>query len=187
MRFDNFGGKGKRNGKPFFYIRAMRIRWHNILLSILVVWLLSGCFQSVCARDRNKNADDLIGTYSAFDRKLQTTVHLNFYKADDGTYQARIVWLEQPDDDLGKPKTDVNNPRSEFRHIPLTHVVVVRDLRYDTRKNEWEGGKIYDPASGKTYRCFIRFEDENTLRVKAYVGIIGFRFLGRSFYWTSIS
>lgn len=156
------------------------------MLKTLLTVVLAGCFLPLQARDRNKNADDLIGTYSAFDHKYQTMVHLNFYKADDGTYQARIVWMDQPDDDLGKPKTDVNNPRSEKRHIPLTHVVIVRDLRYDSKRSEWSGGRIYAPSSGKTYRCFVRFEDENMLRVKAYVGIVGFRF-GRSLYWTRIS
>ncbi|MCM1042094.1 MAG: DUF2147 domain-containing protein [Bacteroides sp.] len=142
---------------------------------------------SVQARDKNKYADDLLGTYAIYEHGRQVMAHLNFYKADDGTYEARIVWLDQPDDDLGKPKTDVNNPKRELRHIPLTHVVIVRDLRYDARNYEWEGGRIYDPSTGKTYRCFIRFEDEDTIRVKAYVGIIGFRFIGRSFYWTRVS
>lgn len=162
----------------------------NIFLNavkILVIFILGGFVLSAQARDRNKNADDLLGTYMVYARSEQVTVHLNFYKADDGTYEARIVWMDQPDDDLGKPRTDVNNPKRELRHIPLTHVVIVRDLRYDARNHEWEGGRIYDPATGKTYRCFIRFEDENTLRVKAYVGIIGLRFIGRSFYWTRVS
>lgn len=162
----------------------------NIFLNavkILVIFILGGFVLGAQARDRNKNADDLLGTYMVYERSEQVTVHLNFYKADDGTYEARIVWMDQPDDDLGKPRTDVNNPKRELRHIPLTHVVIVRDLRYDARNHEWEGGRIYDPATGKTYRCFIRFEDENTLRVKAYVGIIGLRFIGRSFYWTRVS
>lgn len=168
-------------------MRAIR---QSIFLSAIRIWavfILGGLVWSVQARDRNKNADDLLGTYMVYERSEQVTVHLNFYKADDGTYEARIVWMDQPDDDLGKPRTDVNNPKRELRHIPLTHVVIVRDLRYDAKNHEWEGGRIYDPATGKTYRCFIRFEDEDTLRVKAYVGIIGLRFIGRSFYWTRIS
>lgn len=168
----------------------MRARRPNIFFAfvkILAVFVLCCSVWGVQARDRNKNADDLLGTYMFYEHSQQVTVHLNFYKADDGTYEARIVWMDQPDDDLGKPRTDVNNPKRELRHIPLTHVVIVRDLHYDARNHEWEGGRIYDPATGKTYRCFIRFEDEDTLRVKAYVGIIGLRFIGRSFYWTRIS
>ena len=141
----------------------------------------------VQAADRKGKAaaDGILGTYMIYEHRTQETVHLSFYEADNGDYEARIVWMEQPTDDLGKPKTDVNNPRAMYRHIPLSHLVIVRGLRYDAKSGQWENGRIYDPSSGKTYRCFIRFEDDNqTLRVKVY---IGFRFLGRSLYWSRIS
>lgn len=165
----------------------MRGRWFEMIVRFLAGMFLVIVPSGTLARTDTAQADDLLGTYVFFKHRDQLSAHLNFYKADDGTYQARIVWLDQPDDDLGKPKTDVNNPKRELRHIPLTHVVVIRDLRYDAKKDEWEGGRIYDPTTGKTYHCFIRFEDENTLRVKAYAGIIGFRFVGRSFYWTRLA
>lgn len=186
--FGNFGGKSKAGGKCFGYIRAMFSGGKSIFCNVfkmLLICILSCFWGEVQARDRNKNADDLLGTYNVYSHGH--ALRINFYKADDGTYESRIVWMDQPDDDLGKPRTDVNNPKSDLRHIPLTHVVIVRDLHYDAKNKEWEGGRIYDPATGKTYRCFVRFEDENTLRVKAYVGIIGFRFIGRSFYWTRVS
>lgn len=135
------------------------------------------------AQGNGSHADDILGTYSAYDNARQENFHLNFYKADNGEYQARIIWMDQPTDDLGKPRTDVNNPRSEQRHIPLSHLVIVRGLRYDARSKEWQGGRVYDPMSGKTYRCFIEFESENVIRMRGY---IGFRFLGKSFYWSKL-
>lgn len=190
ISFGDFGGEAKWNGMCFGYIRAMCASGSDMFLkrfktlSIIVFLFLSWGVQ---VHGKNQNADDLLGTYALYAHSQQTMVHLNFYKADDGTYEARISWMDQPDDDLGKPRTDVNNPKRELRHIPLTHVVIVRDLRYNARNYEWEGGRIYDPTTGKTYRCFVRFEDDNTLRVKAYVGIIGLRFIGRSFYWARVS
>lgn len=139
----------------------------------------------LCSAVRADNADAILGTYVFFDYDTKITVHINFHKAENNTYQARIVWLDQPDDDLGKPKTDVNNPRSELRHIPVTQVLIVRGLRFDG-DDEWEGGRIYNPVTGKTYRCYVNFEDANTLRVKAYINFFGFSFLGRSFYWSRV-
>lgn len=135
------------------------------------------------AQSLGAKADDIVGDYEVFDRGTGERMHLNFYRADDGDYEARIVWMENPLDDLGKPKTDVQNPRADKRHIPLTHVVVVRKLSYDARSKEWNGGRVYDPTSGKTYRCAIEFENDSTMKFRAY---IGFRILGRSLYWNRL-
>ena len=35
---------------------------------------------------------------------------------------------------------------------------------------KWEGGKIYNPMNGKTYKCTIWLEG-NTLKVRGYVGV----------------
>jgi uncharacterized protein (DUF2147 family) len=37
--------------------------------------------------------------------------------------------------------------------------------------NKWEGGRIYDPESGKTYRCRMTLTDTNRLEVRGYFGI----------------
>ena len=56
-------------------------------------------------------------------------------------------------------------------------------LRYDTSANEWNGGRIYDPQSGKTYDCYVWMEDRNDmLFMKGYV--VGIRWLGKSTEWT---
>ena len=46
---------------------------------------------------------------------------------------------------------------------------------------EWSGGTIYDPKNGKTYKCFIRFENQNKLKIRGFIGI---SVLGRNTYWT---
>ncbi len=48
-------------------------------------------------------------------------------------------------------------------------------------KDIWEGGKIYDPESGKTYKCKLTLIDPNRLEVR---GFIGFSLLGRTEVWT---
>ena len=45
----------------------------------------------------------------------------------------------------------------------------------------WKGGTIYDPNSGKTYRCVVTLVDANTLEVRGYVGV---PLLGRTETWT---
>ena len=148
-----------------------------------VVFLLLHLPLALTAQEKGRQADDIVGTYEAYNPATGETLHLNFYKADDESFEARIVWMDEPLDDLGKPRTDVQNPRAELRRIPLSHLVIVRKLRHDSRGREWTGGRVYDPMTGKTYRCAIAFEGEDTLRVRAY---IGFRFLGRTLYWKRV-
>ena len=57
-------------------------------------------------------------------------------------------------------------------------MVIVKDLKIVDKS--WEDGTILDPKSGKTYSCYITFEDENTLKVRGY---IGFSLLGRTQKW----
>lgn len=159
-------------------MKNMRQKLSTFAFALLAC--LPACLQ---AQSLGSKADDILGNYEVFVRESGEKVHLNFYQADDGDYEARIVWMEHPLDDLGKPRTDVQNPRADKRHIPLTHVAVVRKLRYDARSKEWNGGRVYDPTSGKTYRCAIEFENDSTMKVRAY---IGFRILGRSLYWNRL-
>jgi uncharacterized protein (DUF2147 family) len=47
--------------------------------------------------------------------------------------------------------------------------------------DEWIGGDIYAPESGKTYSSYMYLKDINTLKVRGYVGISLF---GRTETWT---
>lgn len=56
-------------------------------------------------------------------------------------------------------------------------------ILWDLRKNgdQWSGGRVLDPESGKSYRCIIAMQDSGkTLKVRGY---IGFSLFGRTQYW----
>ncbi|WP_439697846.1 DUF2147 domain-containing protein [Mucilaginibacter sp. AW1-7] len=36
--------------------------------------------------------------------------------------------------------------------------------------NAWDGGQIYDPYSGKTYRCTLKLKDDK-LNIRGYIGV----------------
>ena len=47
-------------------------------------------------------------------------------------------------------------------------------------KGAWKGGRIYDPETGKTYRCGIKLGDDDRLRLRGFLGI---SLLGRTTVW----
>ena len=81
-----------------------------------------------------------------------------------------------------RPDTDAKNPDPALRSRPLTGLELFEGFTWDG-DGRWTGGTIYDPNSGKTYRCIITWVDENTLQVRGYVGV---PMLGRTETWTRV-
>ena len=92
-----------------------------------------------------------------------------------------IVSLEEPLDDKGNPKTDAENPQPELRDRPIEGLKIVWGLEDSGDGETWKDGKVYDPESGKTYNAKITLEDENSLKLRGYVGAPLF---GRTSTWT---
>jgi len=106
-------------------------------------------------------------------------------RAKDDVYVARIVALREKQFtalDEGAPsgetRRDIHNPDEALRQRPLEGLTIAKGLKYD--RGSWSGGRIYDPASGNTYRCKLDLVKEGFLRVRGYLGI---SLLGRTMYW----
>jgi uncharacterized protein (DUF2147 family) len=91
-----------------------------------------------------------------------------------------LVWLKEPLNPQGKPKTDIHNPDTALQSRPLCDVPILSGFTQDS-PNHWTGGTIYDAASGKTYKSNMELQPDGTLHVRGYVG---FTFLGRTETWT---
>jgi uncharacterized protein (DUF2147 family) len=97
-------------------------------------------------------------------------------------YEGKIVWLKEPMNEEGKPKVDQHNPDASRRNTPIVGLTIVRGLTHKG-KNEWTGGEIYDPKSGKTYNSQATLADANTMKLRGYVGA-AWMGLGRTTTWT---
>jgi len=105
--------------------------------------------------------------------------------AKDDVFVARIVALREKhftalDEGapIGEARRDIHNPDEALRQRPLEGLTIAKGLKYD--RGSWSGGRIYDPASGNTYRCSLDLAKEGFLRVRGYLGI---SLLGRTMYW----
>ncbi len=123
-------------------------------------------------------ADAVLGTWRTGKGNGQVMIYRN-----GNAFDGRIVWLKEPNDPAtGLPRTDRNNPEPSLRNRPLLGLVNAWGFRFDGRQ-EWEGGRIYDPESGNQYRCYLKLRDANTLLVRGYVGVSLF---GRTDTWTRV-
>ncbi len=108
----------------------------------------------------------------------EQTAKVQIYKAVDGKFWGKIVWLKEPNKD-GKPRTDNKNPNEKLRSTPLLNLPILRGF---TKKDEktYDDGEIYDPKNGKTYSCTITYRSDKELGIRGYIGI---SMIGRTTSW----
>jgi len=96
----------------------------------------------------------------------------------DGKYYGNIKWLNEPLREDGSIKLDDENPSKELQNRKIHGLQLLKAFKFNTKKGEWDKGTIYNPKTGKTYSCFMWFDDNdtNTLHVK---GFIGFSLIGK--------
>ena len=75
----------------------------------------------------------------------------------------KIVWLQK-----GSDTVDKNNKDAKLRQRKLMGVNILSGL--SKKKDKWEGGKIYNPKNGKTYKCSI-WPEGDQLKVRGYLGM----------------
>ena len=75
------------------------------------------------------------------------------------------VLIERP----GYPKTDVRNPDPKLRSRPIQGLRILGGF---TRSGDrWEGGRIYDPRSGKSYASKLALNSDGSLNVSGCISI----------------
>jgi uncharacterized protein (DUF2147 family) len=129
---------------------------------------------SFVAYSQNK-ADDIIGIWLTGGKE---PAKIQVYKSGEKFY-GKIIWLKNATEN-GKQRMDGNNPDKAKQLNPIIGLLMLTGFKFDG-DDEWKGGDIYDPESGKTYSSYIYLKDNNTLKVRGYVGISLF---GRTETWT---
>lgn len=132
------------------------------------------------AGENDPKSDQILGRWISAEKDLAVEV----YKADD-RYLAKVVWF-----DCSKPNTppmaqhfDTENPNPKLRSRPWLGMVVLNNLGFNG-KDEWNGGTVYDPNSGRTYRTVVRMASPNAIIVRGFWGI---EFLGKNMRFNRVA
>ncbi len=120
-------------------------------------------------------ADKIVGKWLNEEKDAKVEI----YKQGDKFF-GKIVWLKDPNREDGSAKLDDENPDVKLQSRPIKGLLMLTSFVFDG-DDEWEDGEIYDPKSGKTYSCYMEFEDD-LLKIKGYIGV---KWVGRTTYWTS--
>lgn len=116
-----------------------------------------------------------VGSWKTVDDKTGQVKAIVKIREQNGAMEGRIVKLFHP---------PVSNPKciqctGALRDEPVMGMRILWGMR--KAGDEWTGGYILDPETGRIYRCAISLENGGeTLRVRGY---IGFSIFGRTEKW----
>jgi uncharacterized protein (DUF2147 family) len=133
----------------------------------------------VAGQQNLKSEEVVTGTWLVGNKKAR----IEIFKAFNGFFHGKIVWMNKSTSDDGKPLLDDKNPDPAKRKNLLLGLQILRDFK-SSGLHLWTGGKIYDPESGSDYQCKMTLENENTLHVR---GFIGFSVFGRTDTWKRVN
>lgn len=118
--------------------------------------------------------DKILGNWFSENKSGEILVYQS-----DGKYYGKLVGGNNLYETDGKtPRKDIKNSDEKLQTRTLINLVILSDFTY--KNSEYTGGKIYDPQSGKTYKCNMKLAG-NELNIRGYVGIPMF---GRTSVWT---
>jgi uncharacterized protein (DUF2147 family) len=108
----------------------------------------------------------------------EKTVKIQIFKATDGIFYGKIIWMVRPLEADGKIKLDKLNPDHKAKTQPILNSVILKGFsRSATDTSIYENGTVYSPANGKTY-CGVIIHRGKELKLRGY--FCGFSILGKS-------
>jgi uncharacterized protein (DUF2147 family) len=150
--------------------------------TFIVILVLAAAFFPAKSHAQSK-ADKIVGYYLTYDDETGAEKsQVQIFKATNGKYYGKIVWLKEPNKN-GKPKVDDKNPEAKLQSRPIMGLQILKEFTYNSSDNEWSDGSIYNPSSGKTYNCYMNFESATRLKIRGYIGA-SWMGLGKTAYWT---
>jgi len=150
---------------------------------VIIATLVFAAFFFPTKSHAQSKVDKIAGYYLTFDDETGAEKsQVQIYKANNGKYYGKIVWLKEPNKG-GKPKVDDKNPDAKLLNRPIMGLLILKDFTYNSGDNEWSDGTIYNPSSGKTYNCYMNFETVTKLKIRGYIGA-SWMGLGKTAYWT---
>lgn len=135
------------------------------LILILVIVISSISFS-----DKNS----ILFPFLIVDEKGNGNEVIVIFKEENGKINGYITDISNKD----KPNTqlyDTYNPNKELRDRPLIGLKIVKNFEYDSKRDMYINGQIYDPTSGNWFYCSGKVRN-NKLHMRGsldYLGVLG--------------
>ena len=119
-------------------------------------------------------SQSILGKWKSIDEKTKKDESIIEIYQENGKFFGKIIQLLDPK----KKDAICLECKGINKNKPVKGLVIIKGLKKDG--DEWSGGKVLDPKNGKEYKCYITLKDNNTMKLR---GFIGFSVFGRTAYW----
>ena len=148
---------------------------------LLLILLIFFALHSMAQKSGNfAESDKIEGVWMIQDKDAK----IKIYRAVNGKYYGKIVWLKYPTDANGNPVKDSFNPDPKLKNRDKMGIMILNGFTYDADDKEYVDGTVYSSKDGNTYSGYLYLIDKDHLFMKGY--ILGMRFLGKENTWTRV-
>jgi uncharacterized protein (DUF2147 family) len=150
------------------------LKQKTILFATLLI--MGACVHLSAEADAGAETNNVLGTWIT--EGYGAKVEIAPCRDNAETLCGRITWLWEDVDKQGRPTRDAENPDRDKRDRPLIGVEMLTGFAPADKgqgakgANAWDGGEIYDPGSGRTYRSKMQLCGRHILEVKGCVLVI---------------
>ncbi len=124
-----------------------------------------------------QKGDDILGKW--INSKQERIIEI--YKNND-LYYAKVIWLKDSDKGNGFMRLDIKNPNTSLENRKIIGIDFLMGFSYFTDRQVWREGHIYNYETGNTYTGKMALNDDGSLDLTGYYGILWF--LGRTQTYT---
>ncbi|WP_068596223.1 DUF2147 domain-containing protein [Vaginella massiliensis] len=124
-------------------------------------------------------AQSPVGVWKTIDDETgKAKSHVEIFEKNGKLYGKVIKILT-----VGKENAKCTDCKGDLKNKPIVGMQILNNLKKDG--NEWSGGTILDPNSGKEYKAkmSLNSKDKNKLDVRGYIGI---SLVGRTQTWERV-
>jgi len=147
----------------------------KIALVLFGLALAAHCARAQTTEAAKAPAISPVGRWETFDDASGKMKSIVAIREENGSLEGTIVTLFDPP----VPHPTCYLCRGAKKDLPLVGLQVLWGFHADG--DEWAGGQVLDPETGKVYRASLALEDGGRkLRLHGYIGI---PLLGRTQYW----
>lgn len=122
------------------------------------------------------NAQSIIGKWKSIDEKTNEAKSIVQITEKNGVYYGTITEILTENKDKKCDKCP-----GKLKGKPILGMTIIYDLKKDG--DEYTGGKILDPTTGKEYKCTMKLNGKDKLDLRGYIGI---SLIGRTQTWERV-
>jgi uncharacterized protein (DUF2147 family) len=144
-------------------------------------YLIGICFSLLLTTTNAQNREDaIIGKWESSEKNLIVEIYKH-----GNVFAAKVVWFYDEGDTITPitQRLDIKNPNKALRSRPIVGTDILSGLAFNPKQNRWNGGRIYDATSGRTWDATVWLTSPNNLSVR---GFYIFRWIGKTLTFTRV-